>query len=98
MCGGRRQREHIVQCRMAHTLLKLKFIHRHSVMRSLCENLLDFSTASISFISLKRRVEGNMKNQKTIDTALDVCLFLFIYLFYSYIFTLFLKNSQWFFL
>ena len=38
LCGGGRRREHNVQCRMAHTLLKYKSIHRHSVMRSLCVN------------------------------------------------------------
>ena len=38
LCGGGRRREHNVQCRMEHTLLKFKFIHRHSVMRSLFAN------------------------------------------------------------
>lgn len=64
-------------------------------MRSLCENLLDFSTTSILFelFNLERN-RRDMKNQKIVDTeiALDVPL-LFIDLFFSYIFILSLKNS-----
>lgn len=67
-------------------------------MRSLCENLLDFSTTSFELFNLERS-RRDMKNQKIVDTeiALDVLL-LFIDLFFSYIFILSLKNSGWFFL
>lgn len=89
MCEGGRQREHSVRCRMVHTLLKFKFIHRHSVIRSLCENLLDFLANSMSFILL-RSWRDMEKNQKIVDTeiALDVPFpphLSLIYLFYSYI-------------